>query len=93
MRSTSRSVQLGGGDAAAVGASRAIDGCFHILGNRLEAAFNEVMSAHPRPETLVLLALLFAEAFDLHEVCEHGWSTSSIATKQIEQKMFGIGPG
>jgi hypothetical protein len=64
--------ELGGGHSAAVRACLAVNGVLDLLGDGLESALNEVMTAHPRAEALVLVALLFAEAFNLHEVRQHG---------------------
>ncbi len=62
---------------AAVPALPAIDPIFHILCDRLEAPLHKMVPLHPAPETLVFLALLFAETLDLHEVRYHLTSIST----------------
>jgi len=57
--------------AAAIGASCAINGLFDCFGNRLEAAFDKMMVLQPLAKSLVFLALLLAEALDLHEIIDH----------------------
>ncbi len=59
---------LRSGDAAAVRTLGAVDRVFHTSGDRLEAAFDKVMTLHPGTEAAVFFALLFAEALDLDEV-------------------------
>jgi len=61
----------GGGHAATIGASGAIDFFLNILGDRFEAALYEVVTFQPGAETLIFGTLLFAKALDLDEVGEH----------------------
>ena len=62
---------LGGGDAAAVGASGAIDLLFDPLGDGFEPTLDKVVAFEPGAELLVIRALLFAETFDLDKIGEH----------------------
>ena len=62
---------LGGGNAAAVRTSRAINRVLNFLGNRLKAALDKVMPLHPGTEAEVFPALLLPEPLDLHEIGDH----------------------
>ena len=61
----------GGGNTAAIGTGGAIGVFFNILGNNLQAPFNEVMPLHPGTKPEVFLALLLTKPLDLHEVSNH----------------------
>ncbi len=56
------------GDAAAIGAGGAVDGCFDALSDRLQSPFDEVVTLHPGAKAAVFFALLFAESLDLDKI-------------------------
>ena len=62
---------FGGGDAAAVGALETIDLVFDAFADAAQDAVGVIEALHVLAEAFVLRALLFAEEFDLDEVCEH----------------------
>lgn len=69
-------IDLCGCNPAAVRALCAIDGIFHLLRNGLKPPLNKIVPFQPGTKTLILLALLLAEALNLDEV---GYHNSSIA--------------
>jgi hypothetical protein len=60
-----------GSDAAAIGASGAIDLFFNILGDGFKTALDEVVAFEPGAKTFIFFALLFAETFDLDKIGKH----------------------
>ncbi len=59
---------LGGRNAAAVGARGAIDRLLDTLGDGLQSALDEIVAFHPDAKAFIFLALLLPEPLDLHEI-------------------------
>jgi len=78
------------GEAAAIGALRAIDLLFHLLGNCAQSAFHEVMALEPGAEAHIFLALFLAEAPDLHEIRHHISSVSQEFAMRYEPEAIEI---
>src|SRR5579875_698125 len=72
-------IDLRRGDSAAVRAARAIHLILNILRNRLEPALDKVMALQPGAKSMIFLALLLAEALNLHEIRHHPFSISVTA--------------
>jgi len=78
------------GEAAAIGALRAVDLLFYLLGKCAESAFDEVVALEPGAEAHIFLALFFAETPDLHKVRHHISSVSQEFAMRYEPEAIEI---
>jgi hypothetical protein len=78
-------IHLRASHAAAVPTGLAVDFVFHFLGNGLQPALYKITALKPSSKSKVVLALLFPDPFNLHEVRKH---MLIIAIKQDASRML-----